>query len=190
MVASGQPRAGAEFFYAEQNARLIANAERYYRSMFGGRASSWNLRDEHMTGTIQSLMSHLDGGGSKIVVWAHNSHLGDARATEMSERGELNVGQLIRERFGEDSFLIGFTTFSGTVTAARDWDQPAERRKVRPGLPGSYEELFHGTGVSRFWLDLRDLSDDPGEILRGPLLERAIGVIYRPETERWSHYFN
>ncbi len=180
--------AQAELFYAEQNARLIANAERYYRSMFGGRASSWNLRDEHMAGTIQSLMSFLDGGGSKIVVWAHNSHLGDARATEMSERGELNVGQLVREKFGDDTFLIGFSTYSGTVTAADDWDAPADRKRVRPGLPGSYEELFHAVGVPRFCIYLSDHSDAPE--LRGPLLERAIGVIYRPDTERWSHYFH
>ena len=115
----------AELFYAEQNARLVANAERYYRSMFGGRTSSWNLRDEHMAGTIQSLMAHLDGPAAKLVVWAHNSHLGDARATEMSERGELNVGQLVRENFGDESYLIGFSTYGGTVTAARDWDSPA-----------------------------------------------------------------
>jgi erythromycin esterase-like protein len=182
-------QAGSEFFYAEQNARLIANAERYYRSMFKGRGSSWNLRDQHMAGTIQSLLTHLDSGRSKIVVWAHNSHLGDARATEMSERGELNVGQLMREKFGDDTFLIGFTTYQGTVTAADDWDQPARRKRVRPGLAGSYEELFHATGIPSFWLELQ--RDAPAaEALREPRLERAIGVIYRPDTERWSHYFS
>lgn len=186
LVRPNEAGSAAELFYAEQNARLIANAERYYRSMFGGRASSWNLRDEHMAGTVQSLMTHLNGGGSKAIVWAHNSHLGDARATEMSERGELNVGQLMRERLGDDVFLIGFSTYAGTVTAANDWDQPAERRQVQPGLTSSYEELFHATGIPRFWLDLRV----PNECLRGPLLQRAIGVIYRPETERWSHYFH
>jgi erythromycin esterase-like protein len=180
---------GAESFYAEQNARLIANAERYYRSMFRGRASSWNLRDEHMAGTIQSLLTYLDGGQSKIVVWAHNSHLGDARATEMASRGELNVGQLMRERFGEKAFLLGFSTNTGTVTAADDWDSASRRKRVRPGLAGSYEELFHATGVPRFWLDLRTLGGDASKAVEGPLLERAIGVIYRPETERWSHYF-
>ena len=179
-----------ELFYAEQNARLVANAERYYRSMFGGRTSSWNLRDEHMAGTIQSLMAHLDGPAAKLVVWAHNSHLGDARATEMSERGELNVGQLVRENFGDESYLIGFSTYGGTVIAARDWDSPAERRQVRPGLPESYEELFHATGIPRFWLNLRSLRDPALEVLRGPRLQRAIGVIYRPESERWSHYFH
>jgi erythromycin esterase-like protein len=182
-------QAGAEFFYAEQNARLVANAERYYRSMFKGRASSWNLRDQHMAGTIQSLLTHLDSGRSKIVVWAHNSHLGDARATEMSQRGELNVGQIIRESFGGDAFLLGFTTYAGTVTAADDWDSPAKHKQVRPGMPGSYEELFHATGIPRFWIDLRNTNGVAAEILRGPRLERAIGVIYRPETERWSHYF-
>ncbi|HEX8678995.1 MAG TPA: erythromycin esterase family protein [Chthoniobacterales bacterium] len=189
LLAAQEPGSAAELFYAEQNARLVANAERYYRSMFGGRASSWNLRDEHMAGTIQSLMNQLDGGG-KIVAWAHNSHLGDARATEMSERGELNVGQLVRAKFGDESFLIGFSTYAGTVTAARDWDTPAERRNVRPGLTKSYEELFHATGIPRFWLNLRELDGDPRELLDHPRLQRAIGVIYRPETERWSHYFN
>jgi erythromycin esterase-like protein len=188
-IMGGGKQAGAEFFYAEQNARLIANAERYYRSMFKGRASSWNLRDQHMAGTIQSLLTHLDSGRTKIVVWAHNSHLGDARATEMSKRGELNVGQLVRDKFGGDAFLIGFTTYAGTVTAADDWDAPAKRKRVRAGMSGSYEELFHATGVPRFWLDLRAKDKGRNEILNGRLLERAIGVIYRPETERWSHYF-
>src|SRR5438067_5927217 len=132
-----------EFFYAEQNARLVANAERYYRSMFRGRDASWNLRDAHMTETLGALIGHFDSGRSKVVVWAHNSHLGDARATEMSKRGEWNVGQLTRERFGGRVFGIGFSTYSGTVTAARDWGDPAESRRVRPALVGSYEELFH-----------------------------------------------
>ena len=190
IISRDGQQAGAEFFYAEQNARLIANAERYYRSMFQGRASSWNLRDQHMAGTIQSLLTHLDSGRSKIVVWAHNSHLGDARATEMSERGELNVGQLMREIFGEEAFLVGFSTYSGTVTAADDWDAPAQQKRVRPGLPESYEELFHATGIPRFWLDLRAENQGAKDVLHGTLLQRAIGVIYRPETERWSHYFH
>lgn len=140
-----------EFFYAEQNARLVANAERYYRSMFRGRDESWNLRDAHMTETLGALTTRFDSGRSKIVVWAHNSHLGDARATEMSERGEWNVGQLTRERLGGRVFGIGFSTYSGTVTAARDWGGPAERRRVRPGLPGSTKSSFtrrecHGSG--------------------------------------------
>ncbi len=188
MGRDGQ-HASDEFFYAEQNARLVTNAERYYRSMFRGRESSWNLRDRHMTETLQALVNHFDSGRTKIVVWAHNSHLGDARATEMSARGELNVGQLVRERFGANAFAIGFSTYRGTVTAARDWGDPAERRNVRPGLAGSYEELFHETGVPRFWLDLREVDSGAIEVLSEPRVERAIGVIYRPETERWSHYF-
>src|ERR1051326_1273981 len=150
--------------------------------MFKGRASSWNLRDQHMAGTIQSLLTHLDSGRTKILVWAHNSHLGDARATEMSERGELNVGQLVREKFGNDAFLLGFTTYSGNVTAADDWDAPAKGKQVRAGMPGSFEELFHATGIARFWLDLKSKG---AASIPGPLLERAIGVIYRPATARW-----
>src|SRR5688572_6146303 len=177
-----------EFFSAEQNARLIMNAERYYRAMFHGRASSWNLRDEHMFETLTELFAHLDGGHAKVVVWAHNSHLGDARATAMSRRGEFNVGQLVRERLGRVSYSIGFTTYSGTVTAASDWGEPAERKRVRPALAGSYEELFHAVDLPRFWIDLHE-RNAAIELLRAERLERAIGVIYRPETERLSHYF-
>src|SRR5437764_5124292 len=156
--------------------------------MFHGRDESCNLRDTHMFETLNELASHLDGGRAKVVVWAHNSHLGNARATAMSARGELNVGQLVREKFGDKAVLIGFSTYSGTVTAARDWGDPAERRRVRPGLRGSYEKLFHEVNIPRFWLDLRE-RDDATNLLRNERLERAIGVIYRPETERWSHYF-
>ncbi|HZA38513.1 MAG TPA: erythromycin esterase family protein [Candidatus Baltobacteraceae bacterium] len=182
--------AAEELFFAEQNARLVKNAEQYYRSMFRGRASSWNLRDRHMVETIEALVAHLDGSRQpKAIIWAHNSHLGDARATEMSQHGELNVGQLIRERFGKESVLIGFSTHHGTVTAASDWGERAERKNVRPALEGSYEELFHQTGLSRFWIALRNVGDKVG-VLSEPRLERAIGVIYRPETERLSHYFH
>ena len=183
--------AADEFFYAEQNARLAKNAEEYYRAMFQGRVSSWNLRDRHMVETLAELVAHLDrttGRRTKMVVWAHNSHLGDARATEMGKRGEWNVGQLVRERYGRDAVNVGFTTYDGTVTAASDWDAPAEQKRVRQALPGSYEALFHEVGLSRFLLDLRD--GEVGERLVGPRLERAIGVIYRPETERQSHYFH
>jgi erythromycin esterase-like protein len=181
--------AAEELFFAEQNARLVKNAEQYYRSMFRGRASSWNLRDRHMVETIEALVAHLNGSRHpKAIVWAHNSHLGDARATEMSQHGELNVGQLVRERFEEEAILIGFSTHNGSVTAASDWGEPAERKNVRPALHGSYEELFHQTGLSRFWIDLRNAGDKVG-VPYGPRLERAIGVIYRPETERLSHYF-
>src|SRR5881396_4086879 len=132
--------ASDEFFFAEQNARLIRNAEEYYRSMFRGRVSSWNLRDQHMSDTLDALFAHLSHheGDAKIVVWAHNSHLGDARATQMGAIGELNLGQLTRDRYRRDSVLIGFSTYSGTVTAASDWDEPAERKRVRPALPDSY----------------------------------------------------
>ncbi|PYK37187.1 MAG: erythromycin esterase [Verrucomicrobia bacterium] len=183
-------RATDELFFAEQNARLVKNAEQYYRSMFRGRASSWNLRDRHMVETIEALVAHLNGSRQpKAIVWAHNSHLGDARATEMSERGELNVGQLIRERFGNEAVLVGFTTHHGSVTAASDWGEIAERKRVRPALPGSYEELFHEVGVPGFLIDLRE-GGRKIDILREARLERAIGVIYRPETERLSHYFH
>jgi erythromycin esterase-like protein len=175
-----------EFFSAEQNARLIRNAEQYYRSMFRGRNESWNLRDRHMAETLAALRERL-GKRAGIVVWAHNSHLGDARATEMGRRGELNLGQLVREAAEVPSCALGFSTFTGTVTAASDWDAPAERKRVRPGLPGSWESLLHGRAHERFWLDLRDPA--LAASLADERLQRAIGVIYRPETERWSHYF-
>jgi erythromycin esterase-like protein len=177
-----------EFFFAEQNARLVRNAETYYRTMFHGRVSSWNVRDRHMAETLDALARHLDQrhGRSKIVVWAHNSHVGDARATYMSAIGELNIGQLVRERWGDDAVLVGFTTYAGTVTAASDWGADAERKRVRPALPGSYEQVFHASGVPRFLLTLRG-----GGVrgLDGERLERAIGVVYRPQTERSSHWF-
>jgi erythromycin esterase-like protein len=178
-----------EFFSAEQNARLVANAESYYRAMYRGRDDSWNLRDGHMFETLTALIEHLDGADAKLVVWAHNSHLGDARATEMGDRGELNVGQLVRQRLGADSFLIGFSTHHGTVTAASSWDEPPERKRVRPGMRGSYEDLFHATGLPAFWIDLRE-EHRATELLARERLQRAIGVIYKPETERWSHYFH
>lgn len=178
-----------EFFSAEQNARLVRNAEEYYRAMFRGRASTWNLRDRHMAETLHSLAAWLERrhGFARIVVWEHNSHLGDARATEMSKRGEYNVGQLVRQRYPGQTFTIGFTTFTGTVTAASDWDGEAEIKRVRPALPGSWEELFHRVGEPEFLLDLRNPAI--AQELSGDRLERAIGVIYRPQTERASHYF-
>ncbi len=181
---------GDEAFYAQQNARLVRNAEAYYRTMFHARVSSWNLRDSHMVETLQALDRHLGAGGTppRMAVWAHNSHLGDAAATEMSERGEWNVGQLMRDRYGADAVRVGFSTHHGWVTAASDWDQPPQHKRVRAGLPGSWEDVFHQTGVNRFMLALRD------NVALRPLaavqrLQRAIGVIYRPETERQSHYF-
>ena len=191
-VARGTPVEVEDAFDAEQNARLVKNAEAYYRSMYLSDISSWNLRDRHMVETLDELERHLGRRGTrpKIVVWAHNSHLGDARATEMGERrGELNVGQLVREQHGLDAFLVGFSTHTGSVTAASDWDAPAERKQVLPSRPDSHEFVMHATGIDRFLLPLRD--DGPHvRALRQPRLERAIGVIYRPETERQSHYFN
>jgi erythromycin esterase-like protein len=186
----GQVAADA-FFCAQQNALVVRNAEEYYRNMFRREVSSWNLRDTHMMETLVSLGEHLgklQDAPAKIVVWAHNSHLGDARATQMGERGELNLGQLVRERFGKEAVLIGFTTYTGSVTAASDWDAPAERKYVRPAHRDSYEALLHEVDTPRFFLNLRD---DTGLImhLRSERLERAIGVIYRPETEMQSHYF-
>jgi erythromycin esterase-like protein len=179
-----------DLFDAEQNARLVRNAEKYYRSMYLEEVSSWNLRDRHMTETLEQLASHLEriSGRPRIAVWAHNSHIGDARATQMGKRGELNVGQLVRQQHRDDSVLIGFTTHRGTVTAASNWNAPAELKRVRPALPGSFESMFNSTGVDQFLLAWRD-GDAVADELRHPQLERAIGVIYRPETERASHYF-
>jgi erythromycin esterase-like protein len=180
-----------DLFFAEQNARLVANAERYYRTMFAGRAESWNLRDRHMAETLEALVGHLSASGTpaKVVVWAHNSHLGDARATEMGAGGELNLGQVTRERYGAKALLVGFSTHSGTVTAASDWDAPAERKTVRPALADSYEAIFHQLGGHNFLLNLRD-DAALARALAEPRLQRAIGVVYRPETERHSHYFH
>ncbi|MBS1894407.1 MAG: erythromycin esterase family protein [Actinobacteria bacterium] len=178
-----------EQFYAEQNARVVVGAEEYYRAMFAAPRDTWNLRDRHMSDTLERLDAHLarHGGRPKIVIWEHNSHIGDARMTEMSRRGELNLGQLTRERRPRETFLIGFTTYEGTVTAASAWDAPAERKIVRPALPESFEALFHSLDVPGFLLDLS--SPAAVDELLQPRLERAIGVIYRPETERQSHYF-
>lgn len=181
-----------KFFYVEQNARLIVNAEQYYRTMFRGRISSWNLRDKHMADTLHALDLHLSQRlqkPAKLVVWEHNSHVGDARATDAGRQGEWTVGQLAREQYGDDAFLVGFTTYHGTVTAASDWDSPAERKIVRPALPESYESLLHHTGLKRFMLSLRGDTSLRKSLMKHRL-ERAIGVIYRPDTERQSHYFH
>jgi erythromycin esterase-like protein len=165
-----------EYFYAEQNAAIVANAEEYYRTMFGDRADSWNQRDRHMADTLDHLLAHLDrhGGSARVVVWAHNSHVGDARATEMGRRGELNIGQLMRERHGRDAVSVGFTTCSGTVTAASEWGGAAERKRVRRALPGSYEALLHATQVPAFLLSPL-AAGESGRALHEPRLERAIG---------------
>ena len=181
-------RDGERFLDAEQNARLVANAERYYRIMYYGSRASWNLRDGHMFETLKRLLDH-HGPTSKGIVWAHNSHIGDASATEMSARGEHNIGQLCRQQFGHDCYAIGFGTDHGTVAAASDWDGDMEVKRVRPALPDSYERLCHEAGVARFLLPLRDGEQLHVRGLMKPRLERAIGVIYRPESERASHYF-
>ncbi|HEX7772042.1 MAG TPA: erythromycin esterase family protein [Pyrinomonadaceae bacterium] len=180
-----------EYFFAEQNARLVRNAEKYYRTMFRGRVESWNLRDQHMAETLEALLTHLtfQEENAKVAVWEHNSHLGDARATYMADYGELNVGQLVRQRYGGDAILIGFTTYKGTVTAASEWDGPAERKRVRPALAESYETLFHESVGSNFLLSMRG-NEAGAKAVRQPRLERAIGVIYVPQTERQSHYFD
>ncbi|HEV7897907.1 MAG TPA: erythromycin esterase family protein [Planosporangium sp.] len=183
--------ANEELFYAQQNARVVKAAAEYYRNMFGGRVSTWNLRDCHMVDTLDALVGHLgsqQGEPAKVVVWAHNSHIGDARATELGSQGELDVGQLVRERHGGDCRLLGFTTYTGTVTAADDWGSPAERKWVRPALADSVEELFHEAGEKEFLLSFGH-APHAAEALRSARLERAIGVIYRPDTERQSHYF-
>ena len=180
---------GETFFDAAQNARLVADAERYYRVMYYGAHESWNLRDQHMFDTLERILA-MRGPKSKIVVWAHNSHIGDARYTEMgAARSELNIGQLCRERFGPAAALIGFGTHSGSVLAASDWDSPAEVKAVRPSMPESFEALFHDAGMARYLVDLRtDHNEAVRDDLRPPRLERYIGVVYRPESERMSHY--
>jgi protein-L-isoaspartate(D-aspartate) O-methyltransferase len=180
---------GERFLDAVQNAQLVKNAERYYRIMYYGSRASWNLRDEHMFDTLKNLLKH-HGEHSKGIVWAHNSHVGNAAATEMSRRGEWNIGQLCREHFGDSVYSIGFGTNSGTVAAASDWDGPMKTKSVRPALPESYERLCHESGKMQFLLSLRTpASAALAKGLLQPRLERAIGVIYRPETELQSHYF-
>jgi protein-L-isoaspartate(D-aspartate) O-methyltransferase len=182
-------RDGERFFDAAQNARVIASAEQYYRAMYYGSAASWNLRDRHMFDTLQTLLA-LHGPHAKGVVWAHNSHVGDARATEMSSRGELNVGQLCREAFADAAYSVGFGTDHGTVAAAAEWGGPLELERVRPAHELSYERLCHQSGVPAFLLHLRrPRRQSVRDELMSPRLERAIGVIYRPETELASHYF-
>ncbi len=179
-----------EFFYAEQNARLVKNAEEYYRSMFLGQILSWNIRDRHMAETLDYLAAHLDKqhNPAKILVWAHNSRLGYVRATDMGIAGELNLGQLVRDKYSDDTVLIGFTTYTGTVTAASSWGGVSELKQVIPALSDSYEALFHQIGIPQFLLNLRQENEAITE-LEKPRLERAIGVIYQPQTERQNHYF-
>jgi erythromycin esterase-like protein len=180
----------AHFFEPEQDEHILQDAEEHYRAMFRGSVGSWNLRDQHMAATFSALAEDLElrQPPAKMIVWAHNSHIGDARATQMGDAGECNLGQLIRQRYGAQCRSIGFTTYSGTVTAASGWGSPAERKEVQPARLDSYEALFHQTGIPAFSLNL-----EPGspvaEGLRDPLLERAIGVVYLPANELTSHYF-
>lgn len=178
-------------FYAAQNARVVKNAEHYYRSLFESHHVTWNIRDQHMADTLQNIMSHLEtlnGKPAKVIVWAHNSHVGDARATEMSERQEINLGQLVRERFDAASFSVGFSTAEGTVRAASEWGGKGECKKIQQPFHGSYEWFFHQLKEKNFLMNLRE--DTPlTHLLKLPLLQRAIGVIYCPETERMSHYY-
>lgn len=175
-------------FFAEQNAHVVVNAEAYYRGMFSSRLNTWNLRDAHMANTLFALARYRvrRGGSGKVVVWAHNSHLGDARATESRLRGEWNLGQIVRESAQHRALLVGFTTYTGHVSAASQWDGEVEQKWVRPALPESWEHLFHTAGYDRFFLSLRD---NASQTLDEPMLERAIGVLYMPQPERQSHYF-
>jgi len=185
--------AGDEAFYARQHARVMRNVDSYYRTLYQGRTDSWNERDSHMADTLDALQAELGrcrGKLAKVVVWAHNSHVGDARATLWSERGQLNLGQLMRQRahHAGETFLLGFTTHSGTVAAASEWGAPVERKTLRPSRHASIERLLHESGLGLFVLPLRG-DRQLSEALAGGRLERAIGVVYRPETELISHYF-
>ena len=184
------PGARDDFFAAAQNARLVSGSEAYFRAMYRAGVSTWNMRDRYMQATLEGLVRHLETAErpAKVVVWAHNSHVGDARAAHMGDQGELNLGQLARERWGRDAVLVGFSTFAGTVIAASDWGASPERKTVQPALPGSFPDLFHRTGIDDFLLLVRD--QPVREALDRPRLDRAIGVIYLPQNERVSHYFH
>lgn len=181
-----------EFFCAERNAAVVKSAHEYYRSLYRGEPSSWNLRDSHMANTLEELAIHLEKvhqKPAKIIVWAHNSHIGDARATEMSEREEINLGQIMRERHGKETLLIGFSTYQGKVSAASDWDMPVEHKTVVPALKISVERMLHEAGVKNFILNFRD-NKELTKFFDRPILQRFIGVIYQPQTERLSHYYH
>jgi len=181
-----------EFFYAEQNAKLVKDAEEYYRSLYRGEDSSWNLRDKHMAQTLYDIIKYTSAKSwhpTKIVLWAHNSHIGDARATEMSQRHEVNLGQLVRQKYGDEALLIGFSTYEGQVTAASNWGETPENKDLLPALPNSHSDIFHRAELGNFILNLRE-KNKATEILKQPLLQRFVGVIYHPETELLSHYFH
>ncbi|WP_346797265.1 erythromycin esterase family protein [Halomonas sp. Bachu 37] len=177
------------YFDATQNARVIRAAEQYYRLMYRGSTESWNLRDRHMFDTLQQLMQ-AKGPDAKVVVWAHNSHIGDASATEMGWQGQFNIGELCRKAYGDDAVLIGFGTHTGSVAAADNWDSPMKIKQVMPSRDDSFERIFHETRLPRALIELRHpRQPDVRELLTQTRLERAIGVIYRPESEYFSHYF-
>lgn len=180
-----------ELFYAEQNAKVAKDAEQYYREMFSRRVKTWNLRDLHMADMVDEVSNHVKkiSGTSKIVVWAHNSHVGNALATEFSESEELSLGQLVLFRHWGDAYLVGLTTYNGTVAAASQWGAKVEKKTLNPALDGSYEELFHNTDIKSFMLDFNDLPSDLNTFKQNHL-ERSVGVVYTPESERVSHYFN
>ena len=185
------PAAAEALFSALRNAHAVANAEEYFRLLYAGGVSTWNVRDQRMAETLDALDRHLGaatGRPAKVVVWAHNTHAGDARHTEPGEQGELNVGQLMRQRHGPGAVLVGFLTYTGTVRAAPDWDRPGRVYDVRPALPGSFSDVFHQADTRDALFVLRGDGPAAGE-LAAPRLERAIGVVYRPQTERQSHYF-
>lgn len=188
--ARGDARAEDDLFSALQNARAVQGGETYFRVLYQGGARSWNERDAHMARTLENVVGHLEARGQtpKVVVWAHNTHAGDARLTEMGEGGEHNVGQLMRQRYDGQSVLVGFTTYEGTVLAATEWDAPGRVRELNPALPQSYSGIFHHTGIPAFLLTFRG-RDQLSAALGEPRLERAVGVIYAPRTERQSHYF-
>ncbi|HEY4112953.1 MAG TPA: erythromycin esterase family protein [Rhizomicrobium sp.] len=178
---------GEEFFDAEQNARIVRAAEEYYRIMYHGSTESWNLRDRHMFDTLQALMRRR--ANAKAIVWAHNSHIGNAAATSMGWEGEFNIGELCRTAYARDCIAIGFGTDRGTVAAASDWDEPMEIKTVLPAREDSFEHLFRATGISRSLTEWRTKNEVLRALLGEPRLERAIGVVYRPDTEFYSHYF-
>lgn len=188
LARSGRSPAGDAWFHAVQQAHVVRHAEQFYRMMFAGRSASWNLRDTHMANTLDMLADHLgdDGEPAKLIVWAHNSHVGDARATEQGDDGQITLGQVARQRHPGEVALIGFTTHEGSVIAADDWDEPPERMVVRPSLSGSWEQLFHDAGPARFYITAGDMHRVIGP--RAERLQRAIGVVYRPASERRSHY--
>lgn len=189
LARSGSTPTGDAWFHAVQQAHVVRDAEAYYRTMFAGRNAAWNLRDTHMADTVDMVAEHLGGGSpAKLVIWAHNSHAGDARATELGDDGQLTLGQLLRQRHPGEAALVGFTTHAGTVVASHDWDEPAARTRVRPSLDGSWEHLFHDVGLPRFYMTASDLARSVGESTE--LLQRSIGVIYRPDSERRSHYLH